>query len=164
MLIGGPSFDTVKETEWPPNMRVFEDISDTWGPFQIDLFTSRLNIRFLTTSHGSQILRKLFTWIGLTFTVFLHSVWLPHAHKRFYNSTKQWDKFWCSAVIYNSATPSDTQTDLSSFFDPPTNTTPQRCSASLAKATSATGLQSLLQNDILGKATEIILHSWSAGT
>ena len=61
MLIGGASFDTVKETEWPLNMRVFEDISDTWGPFQIDLFTSRLNIRFLTTSHGSQILRKLFT-------------------------------------------------------------------------------------------------------
>ena len=67
MLIGGPSFDTVKETEWSLNWRVFEDISDTWGPFQIDLFTSRLNIRFLTTSHGSQNLRKLFTWIGLTF-------------------------------------------------------------------------------------------------
>ena len=110
MLTGGPSFDTVKETEWPLNLRVFEDICDTWGPFQIDLFTSRLNIRFLTTSHGSQILRKRFTWIGLTFTVFLHSVWLPHAHKRFYNSTKQWDKFCCSAVIYNSATPSDRQT------------------------------------------------------
>ena len=53
MLIGDPSFHTVKETEWPLNLRVFEDICDTWGPFQIDLFTSRLNIRFLTTSHGS---------------------------------------------------------------------------------------------------------------
>ena len=30
-------------TEWSLNVRVFEDISDKWGPFQIDLFASTLN-------------------------------------------------------------------------------------------------------------------------
>ena len=30
-------------TEWSLNMKVFEDISNLWDPFQIDLFASRLN-------------------------------------------------------------------------------------------------------------------------
>ena len=32
-------------TEWSLNKKVFEDISNIWGPFQIDLFASRLNYK-----------------------------------------------------------------------------------------------------------------------
>ena len=32
-------------TEWSLNTKVFEDISNKWGPFQIDLFASRLNYK-----------------------------------------------------------------------------------------------------------------------
>ena len=32
-------------TEWSLTTRVFEDIRDIWGPFQIDLFASTLNCK-----------------------------------------------------------------------------------------------------------------------
>ena len=38
---GSRNFDG--SIEWPFNMRVFEDISGKWEPFQIDLFASKLN-------------------------------------------------------------------------------------------------------------------------
>ena len=72
------------------------------------------------------------------------------------------------AMVHNVVTPSDRQTSPSPPNHQSTNTTSQRCSTPLAKATSPVGLQSLrqgfLQSNISGKATEIILHSWSVGT
>ena len=71
-------------------------------------------------------------------------------------------------LVHNIAIPSDRQTSPPSSIHQPTNTTAQRCSTPSAKETSFVGLQSLrqsfLQSNISGKATEIILHSWSVGT
>ena len=72
------------------------------------------------------------------------------------------------AMVHNTVTPSDRQTSPSPPIQQSTNTTSQRCSTPLMKGTSPVGLQSLrqgfLQSNFSGKATEIILQSWSVGT
>ncbi|XP_068704681.1 uncharacterized protein [Montipora foliosa] len=126
-------------TEWSLNTKVFEDISNIWGPFQIDLFASRCNCLMPAENR------------------------IPRG-----NRSDTDPSLANPAMVHNIVTPSDRRTSPSPPIHQSTNTTSQWCSTPLTKATSPVGLQSLrqgfLQSNFSGKATEIILHSWSVGT
>ena len=149
-----------------------------WGPFDIDLFASRLNF-------------KIPTYVS----------WKPDPYAKYVNALfMQWKKmlFLCfspfqpdsnlsaeiragpsygsnpipfladTTLVYNAPSPISRQPSVPASAEPSLNTTSQQRSTPSSQAAKVDGLQglgkSLQQRNISEKAATIILQSWSNGT
>ena len=138
-------------TEWSLNTKVFEDISNIWRPFQIDLFASRLNYKVhdyvsWKPDPGAKFVNAFhMNWANSYFYCLPPCIVIASCLQKIEATGVILTLLWQTQPWFTTlaVTPSDGQTSPSSSIHESTNTTSQRCSTPLVKATLSFGLQSL---------------------
>ena len=112
-----------RSTEWSLNMKVFVDINNIWGPFQIDLYASRLNCKVYDyvswkPDPGAKFVNAFhMNWAHSYFNCFPPSSVIASCLQKieFHEATGViLIPLVNSTVVYNTVTPSDRQTSPSS--------------------------------------------------
>lgn len=164
-------------TEWSLHPDVFDHINEMWGPFEIDLFASRLNFKIPTyvswkPDPNAKYVNALFKqWKEHYFLCF--STFQPDSNLSAKNRTGS--SYWCNlspfladtTLVYNAPSPFNRQPSVAASAGLSLDTTSQQCStppSQAAKVDSLQGLGKSLQlRNISEKAATIILQSWSDG-
>lgn len=165
-------------TEWSLHPDVFDHINEMWGPFEIDLFASRLNFKIPTyvswkPDPNAKYVNALFMqWKEHYFLCF--STFQPDSNLSAKNRTGS--SYWCNlspfladtTLVYNAPSPFNRQPSVAASAGLSLDTTSQQCSTPPSQAAKVDSLQglgkSLQQRNISEKAATIILQSWSDTT
>ena len=167
-----------ESTEWSLDSVVFDSILALWGPFQIDLFASRLNFK----------VANYVSWKPDPGATFINAFLMNWQHHYFYafppfslisTCLQKIEQDQASGVLLVPVWKTQPWFTilLHLLIDKPrllasvhgtVGTTTQQCSSSTEKSNAIDGMQGLReaikQRGISGKAAEIILRSWSEST
>ena len=163
-------------TEWSLHPEVFDHINEMWGPFEIDLFASRLNFKIPTyvswkpDPDVKQVNALFMQWGKYLFLCF--SPFQPDSNLSAENragpsyGSNPSPLLADTTLVYNAPSPISRQPSVPASAEPSLNTTSQQRStpcSQVANVDTVDGLQglgkSLQQGNISEKAATIILQS-----